>query len=79
MTLGELNLTIKSETFHQFMLYVYKNKLRLIDHIKELSFKLDSNNNSIIVNSVYYIVCIGLYEAVQADGRGLSYDAAQVQ
>jgi hypothetical protein len=49
VTLGEKNLTIKSETFHQFMLYVYKNKLRMMDHIKELSYKLDPNNNSIIV------------------------------
>jgi hypothetical protein len=31
------------------MLYVYKNKLRMMDHIKELSYKLDPNNNSIIV------------------------------
>lgn len=47
--LGEKNLSIKSEVFHRFMLYVYKNKIRLVDHIKELSFKLDPNNNSIIV------------------------------
>lgn len=32
--LGEDHLSIPSETFHQFMLYFYKNKLRLIDHIK---------------------------------------------
>lgn len=34
VSLGEKDLTIKSSTFHEFMLYVYKQKLRLLDHIK---------------------------------------------
>lgn len=34
LCLGEDNLCIQSETFHQFMLYAYRNKLRLIDQIK---------------------------------------------
>jgi hypothetical protein len=32
------------------MLFVYKNKTRYAHQIKELSFKMDPNNNSVIVN-----------------------------
>ena len=39
------------------MLYFYKNKLRLIDHIKQLSFKLDQNNNQQIFISDFLKLC----------------------
>lgn len=68
--LGEKNLSIKSEVFHRFMLYIYKNKIRLVDHIKELSFRLDPNNNSIIVNSELTLVCVGLHETMHLHGGG---------
>ena len=68
--LGEKNLSIKSEVFHRFMLYIYKNKIRLVDHIKELSFRLDPNNNSIIVNSELTLVCIGLHETMHLHAGG---------
>ena len=55
--LGEDNLCIKSETFHQFMWYTYRNKLRLIDDMKELSFRLEENNTSEIFISNFMKLC----------------------
>lgn len=60
--LGEKNLSIRAEVFHRFMLYVYKNKVRLADHIKELSFRLDPNNNSIIYASDFMKLCTFMEE-----------------
>ncbi len=64
VTLGEKDLTIKSEVFHQFMLFVYKKKLRLVDHIKDISFRLNPNHGKVIVRCCVNVVCLGLYETV---------------
>lgn len=60
------------------MLYVYKQKLRLLDHIKELSYQLDPNNNSVIVIIFSYLVHFGFYEIMQHIGGGLTYDATNL-
>jgi hypothetical protein len=39
------------------LLYVYKNKVRYVDHITEICLKLDDNNNGIIHVNEYMQLC----------------------
>lgn len=48
VSLGEENLNISQERITRFLLFVYKNKLRYIDHITEICRRLDQNNNKTI-------------------------------
>ena len=43
--LSEDGLFVRSEIFQQFMMYTYRNKLNLIDHVKELSSRLETNTS----------------------------------
>lgn len=55
--LGEQNLNITQNKLIRFLLYVYKNKVRYVDHITEICLKLDDNNNGIIHVNEYMQLC----------------------
>lgn len=67
VSLGEHNLNITQNKLIRFLLYVYKNKVRYVDHITEICLKLDDNNNGIIHVNEYMQLC----KVLQADSSML--------
>lgn len=57
VSLGENNLNITQNKLIRFLLYVYKNKVRYVDHITEICLKLDDNNNGVIHVNEYMQLC----------------------
>ena len=67
VSLGEQNLNITQNKLIKFLLFVYKNKVRYVDHITEICLKLDDNNNGIIHVNEYMQLC----KILQADSSML--------
>ena len=63
VSLGEDNYNIKIEKLIEFLMFLYKYKVRYFDYIAELCLKLDQNNNGSIVTIYYYLTASSLVHA----------------
>jgi hypothetical protein len=61
--IGEDNLNISQKKAIRFMLYVYRNKIRYINHVNEICRKLDDNNNGVVHVNEFMQLC----KIMQAD------------
>lgn len=57
VSLGEDNLNISIDKLIRFLIYVYKNKVRYVDHITDICRSLDQNNNKTIHIKEYMHLC----------------------